>query len=619
MEACAHVASIRESKTNRSIARAGCLQAARSFFTKANEEALVWPLAHSLGHIPGEFDQAPYFLDSAGRACVVGTFPIQAFPANGPASKYEALFDANPCFDCIRESFIVSCDPRSKVKTFQTKLLDMHLDDNVVESISGLLEALRCFDDVPVSDHLSRHFVMRAWPSYVQALCDPDYWLSANELVLLAAMSNINVAIFACVDSVLTLVNSYTPAGASPVLIKLDGNNIARVRSHFERLHLDAVANVGSPDGSPPENAGSGSSAHVPGAKTTGTASQAAASSSEDMLGSQHASGGGQHSPDAVSAADASTVSSSDPPATSGTESLPRQSALPEPTDAPCLGGSVTEDISFGSASHVPGAKQTGASLPAAAPGSQDMCASHHTSETGHDCPDAAPLCQRGMPDFEKMLLGYSIGARTANASTDLSGEPPATSGTENLPKPNSLPDCEKMFQDVSTGATNDDTDSLSSVSDASDASDVFHVAALPRHLRTWETVEDLETRRIHALARHIRERPLLPLKPGSTTEVFTDIDSGICLPFAHCFFKGCTWTLTRRPEKLEKNVSSRESSHCHLRKHCTADHGNIFLESLGSDVPGPEYIDYLEEAVKVRERGHQGYLASHIVQVCWP
>ncbi len=126
----------------------------------------------------------------------------------------------------------------------------MNIDDKVVEPISDFLEALRIFDEVPVADHLSRHFVARAWPSYVQALCDPDYWLSANEVVLLAAMSNINVAIFACVDSVLARVNSYMPAGASPLLIKLDGNNIGRVRSHFERLHVDPATDIDSPDGS---------------------------------------------------------------------------------------------------------------------------------------------------------------------------------------------------------------------------------------------------------------------------------------------------------------------------------------------------------------------------------
>jgi len=43
----------------------------------------------------------------------------------------------------------------------------------------------------------------------------------------------------------------------------------------------------------------------------------------------------------------------------------------------------------------------------------------------------------------------------------------------------------------------------------------VFHVAAIPRLLRTWETTEDFDKRLIQTLARHIRESPLLPLRPG--------------------------------------------------------------------------------------------------------
>eukprot|EP00973_Karenia_brevis_P089219 12372880-Karenia_brevis.AAC.1 len=64
---------------------------------------------------------------------------------------------------------------------------------------------------------------------------------------------------------------------------------------------------------------------------------------------------------------------------------------------------------------------------------------------------------------------------------------------------------------------------------------------------RSQLTEQDADTERIKALAGHVRDRPLLPMDPRRPEAVFTDIDSGIALPVAHCAMvcangHSCTW-----------------------------------------------------------------------------
>lgn len=78
-----------------------------------------------------------------------------------------------------------------------------------------------------------------------------------------------------------------------------------------------------------------------------------------------------------------------------------------------------------------------------------------------------------------------------------------------------------------------------------SDASDMFHVGALATDQMTWLTSEDAELERIQRFAQILRRRHLLPMNPEGET-MFEEVETGICLPHAHCAFKGCSWTLTK-------------------------------------------------------------------------
>ncbi len=73
-----------------------------------------------------------------------------------------------------------------------------------------------------------------------------------------------------------------------------------------------------------------------------------------------------------------------------------------------------------------------------------------------------------------------------------------------------------------------------------SDASDIFHVSVDPE--KTWTTMQDREMEQIRALARPLRNQPLLLPAPLDATVARQDVQSGIKLPGAHCAFRGCCW-----------------------------------------------------------------------------
>ena len=85
-----------------------------------------------------------------------------------------------------------------------------------------------------------------------------------------------------------------------------------------------------------------------------------------------------------------------------------------------------------------------------------------------------------------------------------------------------------------------DPSDESSNLSVAdSENSDMFRVSISTRKPFTTESDRDME--KIRALARILRERPLLPPDPEDPTKDFTDITSGIEYPLYHCAFIGCT------------------------------------------------------------------------------
>ena len=74
------------------------------------------------------------------------------------------------------------------------------------------------------------------WPCFKETLQlqEPEYWLDADELVLLAALAGLNVAIFTRHASKLALRQHYVQDSYEIILLVMDGG-----RAHFERLELE--------------------------------------------------------------------------------------------------------------------------------------------------------------------------------------------------------------------------------------------------------------------------------------------------------------------------------------------------------------------------------------------
>ena len=95
-----------------------------------------------------------------------------------------------------------------------------------------------------------RCFGEEAWPYYVQALQDENYWLSVGELVLLCHLAGVRIIVFKQTGAVLKAEASNL-AGSGEVIfvkIKVDADARVRVRSHFERqLWKASVRNRSAP------------------------------------------------------------------------------------------------------------------------------------------------------------------------------------------------------------------------------------------------------------------------------------------------------------------------------------------------------------------------------------
>ena len=200
--------------------------ASRDFFTYANEVHLVRHVALYLGLVPNtneirgltrdELDQVilaeegfnTNFLEEAfsvhdgGLRLVRGSRDV--FPPDGPSCKYTALFDARPCFDALREAFLIATSPLSSTDRFELLVRDQlgtplfalpehsHIVASAIEFIDRINNAA---SDFVAPSHAPEHFAKRAWPAYVDAFCNDGYYLSVDELLRISGCFNRSVVV----------------------------------------------------------------------------------------------------------------------------------------------------------------------------------------------------------------------------------------------------------------------------------------------------------------------------------------------------------------------------------------------------------------------------------------
>ena len=125
------------------------------------------------------------------------------------------------------------------------------------------------------------------------------------------------------------------------------------------------------------------------------------------------------------------------------------------------------------------------------------------------------------------------------------------------------------------------------SMSDVSGDSDLYNTAIDAE--KTWETPEDKDLNLIDYVASLLRARPFLPPDPRDATKDWTDVQSGMAFPRAHCAFRSCSWT-SDVPESWEQ----------HLSEHIRREH---LAEMHLGDANNAHYMAYYCAGIRVQER----------------
>jgi hypothetical protein len=170
-----------------------------------------------------------------------------AFPADGPANKYVALFDARPVFDYFRRAFFITgCRPKQiQIIDILCQSQDVRDDRDVCSLLDTLLAESQ---NLAASPDAFAGFDIVAVRAFARACLDSRYWFSFDEVLFLAeVLGEAVVVVELFEDRVARCVgSSVRPAGKPVAVIGVDSNRVRRVRSHFSRLvvvpedHVDA-------------------------------------------------------------------------------------------------------------------------------------------------------------------------------------------------------------------------------------------------------------------------------------------------------------------------------------------------------------------------------------------
>ena len=162
----------------------------------------------------------------------------EAAPSRIPQSKYDALFDKRHIFDAIRESFLFSAGtPDSMVILLEAIASERDLSPTARAQLENFRSEVHHHRAALAEPQAVHCFGEEAWPYYVQALQDENYWLSVGELVLLCHLAGVRIIVFKQTGAVLKAEASNLAGSGEVIFVKIaiDADAHVRVRSHFER------------------------------------------------------------------------------------------------------------------------------------------------------------------------------------------------------------------------------------------------------------------------------------------------------------------------------------------------------------------------------------------------
>ena len=125
------------------------------------------------------------------------------------------------------------------------------------ESTAALLHYLDLCREHSYFDHAREDsqppwFEDAVWPSFVNACCDANYYLSADELLLCCELQQQNIAVFGRRQGEAQYLGAITGHGSTQRLVTLHLDDAAgRVRSHFQRLVPAVQASRSAHESSP--------------------------------------------------------------------------------------------------------------------------------------------------------------------------------------------------------------------------------------------------------------------------------------------------------------------------------------------------------------------------------
>ena len=481
----------------------------------ADETGIDWPhwrgpCVDSDGYVKGTRTQAP--------SCI-------------PDTKYDALFDDREVFDPIREAFWFT---GASVDAMVTLLdaVSSHRDFSAAAKaqVEQFRSELRRFSLALAEPQAMRSFAEEAWPYYVQALQHENYWLSCSELVLLCQLAGVRVVILKQTGAICTEeAKSLTGTGEVIfVKIKVDAGVRTRVRSHFERVlpartfaALERESEIKRGSGfAMDRNRRNG---RLPPPQVAAFVPPAAASRPATTLHASAASG---------------SVSRAVPPA----------SELATPSNG---AAQIVRDPAPSS----PAASQCDAALPTSARTeaavASDSDAPSHLVGAAQIVGDPAPSSAAASQG--KAALSTGAGAEAAVASdsdapSHLVGE---ISDVESSASRRSSAAGSRALEQIPEVAAAVDSNDDESLSDVSSDSDGFNVSCAnsPKE----QTPQDVDLAHIGRIKNMLRRYPLLPPKPGDSTEDFMDVHSGVKFPVLHCAFSGCSWTRDLKQHEIAK------------------------------------------------------------------
>ena len=212
-----------------------CTLLPRAFFLE--------PIAMTLDGSLAAWQEPAWELGPDGNLIVKTTRTVPVgFPADRPPdSKLAALGDARSCFDCLRRAFFL----RGRGASSSAQQDVVRLLYEIAEQTPSFRAELLNFVGLLLDDFHHEHVVATApdffgavaFRALAQAVQDPSYWFSVDELLLFADLLHQNVIVLEEFPASFQCAGFSTLRSEQAVaFVSLESGRIGCVRSHFSRV-----------------------------------------------------------------------------------------------------------------------------------------------------------------------------------------------------------------------------------------------------------------------------------------------------------------------------------------------------------------------------------------------